>query len=380
MWLEPVAAAVVLGLALFINSGDEWPYMWVIDVVSCTGAALSRRWPVAGAVLTAVGLAVWLPFPGVLPSISGMSFYINIFAAARMDLTWKLPLALGFGGLAYLSLVRNAVQEASYRWSTSILLIVVLVVAWAGGTAFRFADKGIQRERESGQQRLQDLQVSLARELHDSVAQTLSSAAMRANIVMSDPALSPLAKDQLERIADECRSSAHDLRQLLSALRDAPERDVTPGPLADVESLRQAVNAQAERLRGEGFIVSLDLRITKLSAARCQTLAAITVEAANNIVKHAKRGTRCTFSIVQGTENVVGEFTNVRQNSKSVRQGFGLTGVQERLTLLDGTCSVQLKNGRWVLQATLPLGMETNGSQSATFPVAEPLFAEKANS
>ncbi|MEO7587977.1 MAG: histidine kinase, partial [Arachnia sp.] len=277
------------------------------------------------------------------------------------------------------TLVRNAVEEAAYRWTTSMVLLVVLLLAWGGGTALRYAARGVQRERETGQQRLQELQVSLARELHDSVAQTLSSAAMRANIVMGDPTLSPLAVDQLERIADECRSSAHDLRQLLSALRDEPERAISPGPLADVESLRQAVAAQAERLRSEGFSVAVELDITKLSAARCQTLAAITVEAANNVLKHAKKGTRCTFSIVQGAEDVVGEFSNVRRDSKSVRQGFGLTGVQERLTLLDGSCSVILKGGRWVLQARLPLGVETNRSPSSASPVVpEPLFAEEA--
>ena len=218
------------------------------------------------------------------------------------------------------------------------------------------------------------LQVSLARELHDSVAQTLSSAAMRANIALMDPGVSDPTRDQLERLADECRSSAHDLRQLLSSLRDQPDRDVSPGPLADVETLhhRRAVESQAERLRAEGFTVDVEMDLTKLSAARCQTLAAITIEAANNIVKHARPRSRCNFSIVADDEAVVGEFTNVQKSTKGVQQGFGLTGIQERLTLLDGTCSVLRRGGTWTLQARLPIGTD---AKQVTAPTPETSFA-----
>ncbi|MGO1487603.1 MAG: sensor histidine kinase [Arachnia sp.] len=311
--------------------------------------------------------------------MSGVAFLINIFAASRTNLSWKTPLALGFGGLAYLSLVRNVVESMDYTWTTSILLLIASAVSYGGGAAFRRAAHRVQTERKSGEQRLLQLQKSLARELHDSVAQTLSSAAMRANIVMSDSSLSPMAMGQLEKIADECRSSAHDLRQLLSALRDEPERTVTPGPLADVESLRNTVKAQAERLRDEGFTVDVKVDIDKLSAARCQTLAAITIEAANNIVKHARPGSTCRFSITQSTEDVCGEFTNVRKFSKVARQGFGLTGVQERLTLLDGTSEAIVKNSRWILRVSLPLGPDSTFSPALTTPASEEFFSNHRN-
>ncbi len=344
--------------------------MWVIDVIACAGAGLSYRRPVVGAVLTGVSLAVWLPFETSQVSASGLAFIINAFAAARKNVPWQAPLLLGLGGLAYLTLVRKAVERPADQLTTSILYLVLLGLAYGGGVAYRYGTQRIVREQETGNQRVQELQTSLARELHDSVAQTLSSAAMRANIVMGDPSLSPLAVGQLERIADECRSSAHDLRQLLAALRDEPERAVSPGPLADVDSLRHTVASQAERLRGEGFTVDVHVDIEKLSAARCQTLAAITIEAGNNIVKHARPGTKCTLSIEQGVENVVGEFSNVRKHSKPARQGFGLTGIQERLTLLNGTSQAHVKGGRWVLEVSLPLGVDS--SAGAPSPAVAP--------
>ncbi|MDO5735539.1 MAG: histidine kinase [Propionibacteriaceae bacterium] len=283
------------------------------------------------------------------------------------------------GGLLYLGLVRKAPLKPSDQLTTSIILLLVLIVAYGGGVAFRYATQRIQREKESGQQRLQELQVSLARELHDSVAQTLSSAAMRANIAMSDPGMSPLTRDHLERIADECRSSAHDLRLLLSSLREDQGRPVATGPLADVDSLRQAVDEQANRLRDEGFHVTTDVNIDKLSAARCQTLAAIVIEAANNVVKHAKPRSRCSITMVADGDEVLAEFTNVRKNTKGVHQGFGLTGIQERLTILDGSCSVTRAGGQWTLQARLPLGVEGSGNsapEGSMSPLADPPAAE----
>lgn len=372
LWIEPLAASVLMIFALFVNRSAEWPFVWVLDLLACGGAALSRRYPRLGAALTASSLAVWLPFPNVVPSFAGMAFYINVFAAARMNLSWKVPLMLGFGGLAYLALIRNSFGDPEYKWASSLGMLIIFVAAWGAGTAFRYAARGIQQERESGKERLQNLQVSLARELHDSVAQTLSSAAMRANIALMDPGVSDPTRDQLERLADECRSSAHDLRQLLSSLRDQPDRDVSPGPLADVETLRRAVESQAERLRAEGFTVDVEMDLTKLSAARCQTLAAITIEAANNIVKHARPRSRCNFSIVADDEAVVGEFTNVQKSTKGVQQGFGLTGIQERLTLLDGTCSVLRRGGTWTLQARLPIGTD---AKQVTAPTPETSFA-----
>lgn len=378
-WFEPVAALVIFAFTLFVNRFVEWPWMWVIDLMACAGAALSYRRPILGAVLTGLSFAVLLPFPDALVSASGMAFYINIFAAVRKDLSWKVPLTLGLGGLAYISLVRKSIAEPEDRWTTSILLLIVMVLAWGGGTAFRFAARRIQRERETSRRRLQNLQLSLARELHDSVAQTLSSAAMRANIAMSDPGVSELTREQLERISEECRSSAHDLRQLLSSLRDSPERSMTPGPLADVESLKSAVNTQAERLRTEGFTVSAGVEVTKLSAARSQTLAAITLEAVNNMVKHARPGSRCTISIGTADDVVVATYTNEMDSTKGPSHGFGLTGIQERLALLDGTFHVKRLSGQWTLAVQLPLGTEGSATPEATGAATEALLPDDAS-
>lgn len=379
VWFEPVGAVIVLALSLFINRSVEWPWMWVIDVIACLGAAISYRRPALGAVLVALTLVVWLPFDELKVSTSAMAFYINVFAAVRKNLSWKIPLVLGLGGLAYLTLVRKAVESPADQLTTSILLLIALGFSYGAGVAYRYATQRIQSEKETGHQRLQDLQLSLARELHDSVAQTLSSAAMRANIAMSDPGVSDLTRDQLEQISEECRSSAHDLRQLLSSLRDSPERSLTPGPLADVESLKSAVEAQAERLRSEGFTVSATVHLAKISAARSQTLAAITVEAGNNMVKHARRGSRCTISIDTADDVVIATFTNEMDSTRVPSQGFGLTGIQERLTLLDGTFHVRRLNGQWTLKVRLPLGTGGSAAQEPVERATGPLLPDDAS-
>lgn len=355
-WLEPLASLVFFSFALFINQVNEWPWTWVVDLVGCTGAAMSRRWPVAGALITGFGMGAWLLLPEARSSVSAMAFYINVFAAVRISLPWRIPLTVAFSGLAYVTLVREIVSNPVDQWVTSSVLLVILAAVWSAGLLVRHSRRGILDERESSEQRLQDLQRSLARELHDSVAQTLSSAAMRANIARLEPGLSPFATDQMERIADECRSSAHDLRQLLSVLREQRDPILTSGPPTDIDTLRRTIDGQVERLRAEGFSATATVHLSKLSAARCGILSALTVEAVNNIVKHAKPGSQCTISITSDENDVLGEFISTMQSPKVSPPGLGLMGIQERLSLLDGTSFVAIQDTEWKLQVRLPLG------------------------
>lgn len=362
MWLEPVAAGILFILSLMTNRSVEWPWMWVLDFVACAGAALSYRKPGLGAALTGVSLAVWLPLDMQTVSSSGLSFYINIFAAVRKDLHWKAPLILGLCGLAYLTLVKKAIAKPADQWTASALLLVILGIIYAAAVAYRAGTQRIQREKDSGAERLHQLQLSLARELHDSVAQTLSSAAMRANIVMLDPSISPSTRDQLVKISDECRSSAHDLRHLLSTLRSEPDEPPYARPLADVASLRLVCDEQAERLIGHGFEVAVEMKVDTLSAARCQTMSAIVVEATNNMIKHARPQSRCSMSITAAVDDVVATFSNASRTTAPAPDGLGIIGIQERLALLDGACSVERRDREWILRVRLPQGIDRGPS------------------
>lgn len=358
-WLEPALATALLVVCLLINSGDPWPYIWITDLVCCVGAALSYVRPVAGALLVGGGVAVWLMIPGVLPSVSGLAMLIVVMAACRRDLPWKWPLALGAVVLGYLVLVDRSMEDTAQRWGPSAVLLLLLGLAMGSGELWRRWQHLLQVERQSAADELDSFRVALARDLHDTVAQTLSAAAMRAHVALADPSLPAEARADLGWIADQCRSSAHDLRELMGRLRggDTPSDQ----PLASIETLVDTVHQQTERLREAGFEASCLMRVQRLSAARSRALSAVTIEAVNNMLKHARPGTPCTIDMRDEAADVVATFTNEMRDAPdrgSDRPGMGLTGVRERLALLGGESSHRSDGRQWRLVARLPHGVD----------------------
>lgn len=360
-WLEPILAVGLYVASLTINSGEDWHYMWAVDLLTCAGAALSYRWPLAGALAGAVGLAAWLMVPDVVPSAGALAVLINVMAAFRQNLRWKIPLSVALAALGYLVLVMRAVRNPADHWATAAVLVLLLALAIGSGELGRRWQRLVQFEREQASAALDTFRLELARDLHDTVAQTLSTTAMRAHLALAEPGVPEAVRADLEWMAHECRSSAHDLRELLGRLRLGP---TAPGvqPLANLETLRATVAAQADRLRAAGFDVSADVDITRLSAARAQALSAVTVEAVNNIVRHARPGTACEIRLADRDDYVVARFSNVAApasvRTASPPAGMGLTGVRERLALLGGDCAYRLEGRGWTLSARLPHGVE----------------------
>lgn len=357
-WLEPMLALLLMITSLALNVGERWPLMWVVDLICCVGAAISGRWPLPGAAIVALGLTVWTAIPPeVVVSVSGLALMINVIAAFRTNLSWRIPLTLAFAALGYFTLVARNV-DPSVHWATGLVLLLILGLAIGAGMLWRRWQQLLQLERERSEAELREFRLELARDLHDTVAQTLSATAMRANLTLGDPTVSPELREDLEWIATQCRSSAHDLRQLLGRLRASATQEPE---FASVDTLRATVESQAERLRAAGFSVTCNVGIDRLSAARAQALSAVIVEAANNIVRHAVPGTACDLDLAEDGPDVVASFRNTCATATTPKPGMGLTGVRERLALLGGSSEVRRKGPQWELVARLPHGVEWEG-------------------
>jgi signal transduction histidine kinase len=348
---------MLLVLSAVANLDEAWSALWIIDLASCAGAAVSYRFPRSGAIVVAAGLVTWLLLPGVWPSITGLAFVINIFAAVRRGLAWRIPLAIALTVPGYMVMVERS-ADPSERAAPAVVVLFLLVLAWGAGELWVRGARLIQLERERAEVEAAELRLSLARDLHDTVAQTLSRVAMRSNVLVSDPALPDAARAELRHVADECRSSAHDLRQMLGSLRHGPGTgdDVEP---ASVESLNRIVADQTERLRAAGFTVESAIDLERLSAARASTLSAVTVEAANNILKHARASTACRIEIRRESEDVVARYSSVPgpdlgSRRERSRQGLGLVGIHERAALLGGSSHVRHGPRSWDLTVRLP--------------------------
>ena len=358
LWVEPSLAAVALTLTAVLNRNEASPGVWLIEVLTCGGAAMAYRLPLAGALVVAAGLSSWFLLPGTWPGISGLVFVVNVFAAVRKGLRWRIPLAVGLTLLAYLVLVERSVQEAADRPGPAALVLALAVLAWIGGEVWRRGAVLLAHEREHAALEQAELRLSLARDLHDTVAQTLSRAAIGANLVLEDPGLPPGAREELHRITAECRSSAHDLRQLLATLRAQPSASHWTPPLATAETLREDVAEYSARLREAGFTVETDVSVRVLSAARARTLSAVAREAMNNMLRHARPAARCRISIRDDGDDVVAHFANPSRRPGRSPAGLGLTGIRERLALLGGSSRVVQDGATWELVVRLPHGVD----------------------
>ena len=354
---EPTLALLSLAVTASIQGSYPLaPLAWVTAVVIHLAAAASGRWPLPAGALALVGVAAELPLDPDVTTTASLALLINAASAVARNLRFAVPLAVVMVAGSFVGLV---LHFDSYRPTLPSILSFgsVALVALGAAILWRVAARRLSHQREESRQHIEELRLDLARELHDTVAQSLSHAAMRAWMAADGPGVPEATRQELAHIAEDCASSAADLRQVLSSLR-AGGSSITPdlGPLADADTLAAAVEEQAQRLRTHGFVVTTDVRLEVVSAARSATLAKVVREVASNIIKHAPIGSPCSLNLHEEDSVIHGVFVNEAPTRRVGRKGLGLIGIEERLHLLKGTAEVSTADGQWRTQVTLPAG------------------------
>ncbi|PRW65106.1 two-component sensor histidine kinase [Actinopolyspora mortivallis] len=226
----------------------------------------------------------------------------------------------------------------------------------------------------------------IAREFHDIVSHNLSVVALRAGVARSlldrDP---DHARDTLRELEQISRSSLEQMRQLLGALRTAPEvsadRDVSP------EAAERAVRrpapglAQVDELidsvRGTGVNWRLERcgQVRELGPGVETTAYRIVQEAVTNVLKHAGSGYARVLLKYQRDQLAI-EVSNHRTSPPSENgallsgwqsgaeaisstedrqaSGHGLVGLRERVSLFGGALTAHPVPNGFHLSAVLP--------------------------
>lgn len=178
----------------------------------------------------------------------------------------------------------------------------------------------------------------MARELHDTLAHTLSAVNIQLKVlevlIDNDP---KSAKSTLKQTQQLTRDGLHEARRALHALRSTPVDE-----LGCVLAIQQTATAKAERA---GITLNLDIpiQITHFSALIEQNLYRIVEEAVNNIIRHAD-ATEMTIKIYQTPETLE---MIISDNGKGFdmiqfdQNGhYGITGMKERALLVNGDLSL----------------------------------------
>ena len=379
-WLESACKGIltfragillITVVALWGEDGDRTLPAAAIFVAAITTAIPLRYWDRVGPTLVRHPgyLAAELVLSTLILLLTGVNspfFYYTLGSALLGGLVYGWPGAALFsvmliGVYAWVVSVRDD-SAASF-----VLPAFYPLIAAAGAGLRGLLDRQAETESELASQ---SERARLARDMHDSLAKTVSgmgfAALALARRIERDPAG---AAEEARRLAEDARQATREAREIIIGLRsDAGEQL----PLA------AALQAEARRWSaGTGVQVALAVEeVGELNPVAERELEWILREALGNVERHA-RASKVTVRLRRlGGRAVLtvaddGAGFEVPDTLEDLARGhhFGVTGMRERAQLAGGDLSVESAPGEGcVLSVWLP----------AEAPVAKPELAPAA--
>lgn len=226
-----------------------------------------------------------------------------------------------------------------------LLPFLVIMLAFPFGARSLSRKQALELKLEQANKVIKELvqrdeRMRIARDLHDTMGHTLSLLTLKSQLVEK------LALKQPERAAEEAREIQRISRAALRQVRELVS-DMRAVTLA--EGLAEA----GEMLRSAEIALETEVELDHdgLSDLSQNILSLCLKEAVTNIVKHSG-ATRCRL----GLELLTGEVRmTICDNGVGLagrREGNGLKGMAERLSLVDGSLTVDAPSGDSGLKGT----------------------------
>lgn len=346
-WLAGVGAAVMLvwrhrwpllvtGIALvppLLLAGDSMAALIALAALT-TRYVGWWRWGAATLVFAATGLAVWRDASRDAESSLAEVWMSTGTTAAKLTgvvltavVYTAVPLALG--------VVRHSVTETRRRTAEQAAL----------------RDQVARREE----------QARIAREMHDVLGHRLSLLSLQAGALEVTAATTPDAAAAAKTVRTTARQSLDDLRQVIGVLRSTGFADRAPGgPAEPPQPTLADIPGLVTGARQAGLTVNVTILLDQTSAAPAPLGTAayrILQEALTNVLRHAP-GAPAEVLVRGGPGAGLSlEVVNALPPHPvpSPGSGTGLTGVNERISLLGGTLTAGPADERtFALRAWLP--------------------------
>ena len=252
-------------------------------------------------------------------------------------------------GLILVSLVVTHVADPTAIWEI-VAGYAFFLSAGALGAAIRYHAR--TRVREIDQVKARERE-QLARELHDTVAHHVSGIAIQAQagqaVARSDP---DRAIDALAAIERAATLTLTELRTIVGVLRTAQDTDLAPQPgVADLRRLAAGGEARAH------VEVTFSGQLDDLRPAVGAAIYRLAQESVTNARRHARQATRVTVAVTgdPGCVRLTVDDDGAQGAAGGSSTGYGLVGMQERVTLLGGTFHAgPIADRGWRVEATLP--------------------------
>jgi signal transduction histidine kinase len=260
---------------------------------------------------------------------------------------WLVRAGVAVGGVTGLAVVAVGEPPAV----GAVLGVVVGLTVTFLTIAFRFSvwvldvvdemdrTRGVQLQLAVAEERLR-----FARDLHDVMGRNLSVIAVKSQLAAE---LVRRGKEgATEELTDISRVAEESLREVREVVRGYRGSDL-PGELAGARSVLRAA--------GVGCTVTGEDDAARLPQDVQAALAWVVREAVTNVLRHS-RAASCTVAL-----RTVGGEAELEVVNDGVQAaggwGNGLTGLAERLAPSGGRLSARADGDRFVLTATLPVGV-----------------------
>ncbi|MFT4225346.1 sensor histidine kinase [Micropruina sp.] len=360
-WFEVALSVLLATLAVILDLSSGHTATATLDVTACVVAASTARWPRAGAATLGAVLAAYLLVPREWVTIGEYAALIPILSTGMRDATRLRALI----SVAYL-IILTLIQHHDYPERGALFLLaglawaVLIAVCWILGTMFSTLTRtqaAAQREALTRQR------LTVARDLHDTVARTLTHLSLTAKTAREtgDPA-------DLEAVIDGVHHVANELRWVMSVLSDPSQPSTATGPAT--AQLQATVDALQTTLTKHGFPTTVTLEgngLDNIPQPIQQALNSVLAEAAANIERHATRHRPCAILGVIDPAEVQFLVINERDPSQTTAgTRMGLAGMREILAPHSGKIETRQEDTRWTLHVIVPLIRERPGSSSST--------------
>jgi signal transduction histidine kinase len=216
----------------------------------------------------------------------------------------------------------------------STLLVATLAMAEARRIFVLANEEKVQRVTQESDRRVVAERLTIARELHDLLAHTVTVISVQAAAGLDAlPTRPEQTADALRTIRGAAKDAMAELRSTLRVLRDDPATEPAPQPRLD------QVPQLVESARGAGLVVEysttgavLDIPVgTELAAYR------IIQEALTNVIRHAHATTATVRVDYQSDTLLVAITDNGTAVANGDGTGHGMIGMRERVRAVGGT-------------------------------------------
>ncbi|MQS14381.1 sensor histidine kinase [Streptomyces kaniharaensis] len=340
---------------------EDMPFL-VTAVVTTLVAALLVRLPPAAVAVALAGCAYTLGMRGVQET-PVVQFLIADVIVGYCAATRSRLVSLYAAGMPAVMLGTMVVWGAVHEYPVNPMafggLAATVVIAWlVGNTVHQGRVHAEALRGRATEQAVTAERLRIARELHDMVAHNIGiiaiQAGMGSRVMDTQPAETRNALDAIEATSRETLAG---LRRMLGALRQGESEsaplEVAPG-LAELDRL-------VEKTAGAGVRVAVTRGGEPRALPSDVDLAAyrIVQEAVTNVVKHS--GTRdCHVTVDYRPDEVAVTVVDLGVGAApDARSGYGIAGMRERVSLLDGQFSAGPRpEGGFRVAARLPLPVE----------------------